>query len=198
MNYLAHLALSYPDPGLIAGNYLGDIITRKETKTLNPILLPGLEFHKWIDSYSNNSIPLKEINNDFHPLIHKYAPVASDIICDYLLYLSWKRYYTISFQDFSDYIYKSLQQYSEMMPARIAIICNNMIDHKWLSQYQSLDGLESVLRRTNKKTKFPVDLTLILPVLNTNKDKFILLFNEFYADCKKQSEKLVTLQNEGK
>jgi acyl carrier protein phosphodiesterase len=196
MNYLAHLSLAYPDPGLIAGNYIADLINRKEEKNLHKDLISGVLFHRWIDDFSNNSEALSEINRAFHSLIHKYAPVASDIICDYLLILSWEQHVEIPFTEFSEYNYKTLLRYSELMPERVSIICKNMVRHKWLEQYQSLAGLEQVLKRTNQKTRFLVDLTLVLPVLIKNQERFVNLFNEFYSECKMRSKEWLNLQNE--
>jgi acyl carrier protein phosphodiesterase len=198
MNYLSHLALSYPDAKLIAGNYIGDLITHKEINELHPLLANGLKLHRWIDHYSNNHPSLLEINKAFHETVHKYAPVATDIICDHILHSSWRNHFEISYSMFSEYNYKALNEYSDIMPERIASICKNMVKHQWLRQYESLEGLEIVLRRTNQKTKFPVDLTLVIPVFLNSQSEFTDLFNQFFYDCKKESLVWINLQNETK
>lgn len=79
MNYLSHLSLSYPNPGLLGGNYIYDLLNYSESKQINSFFHEGIQLHKWIDNFSNNSEHLKEINSYLHPVVHKYAPVASDI-----------------------------------------------------------------------------------------------------------------------
>ncbi len=198
MNYLAHLALAYPDADLIAGNYIGDLVTYKELKALHPSLLHGLKLHRWIDHYSNNHPKLLEINKALHDSVHKYAPVASDIICDYMLYCNWQKHFEISYSGFCEFNYHTLNEYTDIMPERIAAICKSMINHRWLQQYESIEGLEHVLHRTNQKTKFPVDLRLVIPVFLKNQSEFTDLFNLFYLDCKKESILWINLQNETK
>lgn len=65
------------------------------------------------------------------------------------------------------------------MPDRIANICFNMTTHRFMSQYKNYEGLENVYVRMNKKTKFPVDFRLVLPVLAKNIDLFQQLFGYF-------------------
>lgn len=198
MNYLAHLSLAYPEDHLIAGNYIGDLITKKEEKELNALFIEGVLFHRWIDTFSNNSESLHEINKFLYPAVHKYAPVVSDIFCDFLLYKSWHQYFPISYQDFSNYNYSILKEYSQYMPLRVSRICQNMVEHKWLEQYQSLEGIHQVLLRTNKKLKFSVDLSTALPVLLENQEHFSELFIKFYDDCLRNKDTWTNLQNEGK
>lgn len=198
MNYLAHLSLAFPDPASIAGNYIADLLTRYEEASLHPLLKQGLKMHRWIDTYSNNDEYLLQINKEFHPVIHKYAPVATDILCDYLLFLSWDKYFDISISEFSELNYKILEEYSGIMPERISTICLKMVQHRWLLQYQSLEGLEEVLKRTNQKTSFDVDLTTVLPVFKSKPELFIELFNSFYSKCKFEIADWLILQNEVK
>ncbi len=81
------------------------------------------------------------------------------------------------------------------MPARVMPTCQSMIEHDWLTQYQSLQGLEMVLKRTNKRTSFEVDLTHGLSVLESNIESFSSSFNFFYEDCRRQSINWLSLQN---
>ncbi len=195
MNYLAHLALSYPQQSLLCGNYLGDLITKNEEQTLHPDFAKGIQFHRWIDTFSNNHQDLENINKNFHIAVHKYAPVLTDIICDHLLYNSWHYFYTVPFNDFKSSSYTILENHLNLMPERISRICKNMIEHDWLSQYQTIEGLELVLKRTNKRARFDVDFTKGLSILEAQIDILSALFASFYKDCKNQSIRWLNLQN---
>jgi hypothetical protein len=52
-----------------------------------------------------------------------------------------------------------------------------------------------VLKRTNKRTSFEVDLTHGLSVLESNIESFSSSFNFFYEDCRRQSINWLSLQN---
>jgi acyl carrier protein phosphodiesterase len=196
MNYLTHLSLAYPDPELITGNFIADLIGKKDEATLNPIFKRGVLHHRWIDHFSNNHITLSEMNKMFHPYIHKYAPVGTDIICDHLLTILWHKYFEINFEAFAAYNYSILESAAAFMPKQVKPICINMIQHQWLNQYLSMEGLNEVLQRTSKKTSFKVNLALILPLVEEHKVKLLELFREFYEDCSKQSKVWISLQNE--
>lgn len=198
MNYLNHLSLAFPDHELIAGNYIADLLTYNEYKQLIPTFEQGIQLHRWIDTFSNTHLSILQINKYFHNTLHKYAPVATDILCDYLLYLNWDLYFNLPYEQFAEFSYASLKNSSIRMPSRIAAICQKMIHHDWLMQYQSLDGIEQVLSRTSKKARFYTDLTLALPVFKTHQDQIQKLYLHFYSDCQKQSDQWLNLQNEMK
>ncbi|HEX5624760.1 MAG TPA: ACP phosphodiesterase [Saprospiraceae bacterium] len=196
MNYLAHLALSYPEPDLIGGNYLFDLVTPAEAKELHPYFERGVRLHKWIDHYSNQDPHLREMNRYFHPVVHKYAPVASDIICDHLLFLSWQNHFHIPFKGFAEDNYAILLESTRWMPQRISTICVRMVEHRWLSQYESIEGVRQVLSRTNLKTQFPVDLLQVIPVVEEHLQHFQDLFDRFFQQCLAERNQWISLQNE--
>ncbi|MBK9728484.1 MAG: DUF479 domain-containing protein [Saprospiraceae bacterium] len=198
MNYLSHLSLSYPNPGLLGGNYIYDLLNYSESKQINSFFHEGIQLHKWIDNFSNNSEHLKEINSYLHPVVHKYAPVASDIFCDHLLFLQWDQYFKFTFEEFENTTYQILGEVMQFMPDRIANICLNMTTHRFMSQYKNYEGLENVYVRMNKKTKFPVDFRLVLPVLAKNIDLFQQLFGYFFKECNAKVQAQINLQNETK
>ena len=86
----------------------------------------------------------------------------------------------------------------QFMPDRIANICLNMTTHRFMSQYKNYEGLENVYVRMNKKTKFPVDFRLVLPVLAKNIDLFQQLFGYFFKECNAKVQAQINLQNETK
>lgn len=198
MNYLIHLSLSHPRDFLVPGNFICDLMSYKEAKVLPSLFEPGIAFHRWIDHYSNNHNALSTINELFHPVVHKYAPVVTDIIADHLMYNSWNKFMTIPFPEFELYIYNILNNCTSMMPSRIEKLCNRMITHNWLSQYKTIEGLEQVFTRLNNRLKFEADLTTSLPILQQHYEIISTLVNHFYSDCHLEANKWINLQSEKK
>lgn len=195
MNFLAHLNLAYPSEHLIAGNYICDFITKHEETEIHQSLHDGIKMHRWIDQFSNNHEDIFQINKYFHPYIHKYAPVGTDIVCDYILYKNWDLHNFKSFENFQVNCYNKLLQMLEFMPLKIGDICSKMVHEKWLLQYTNLEGLENVCLRMNKKAKFPVDFRRILSTVETHEEQLADCFNRFYVACKKETAILFNPQN---
>lgn len=196
MNFLAHLNLSYPSAELLTGNYICDFITKHQEKEVHDAFHDGIKMHRWIDNYSNNHPDIFQINEYFHPYIHKYAPVGTDIVCDYLLYKNWETHNFSSFDFFQENCYRKLYENIELMPVGIRERCKSMIAHQWLMQYTNLEGLEYVFNRMNTIAKFPVDFRKILPAIETNETQLRMYFNNFYNECKSEVAKLFNPQNE--
>ncbi|MEI2693675.1 MAG: ACP phosphodiesterase [Saprospiraceae bacterium] len=196
MNFLAHLNLAYPSEQLLAGNYICDFITKHQEKEIHQSFQAGIKMHRWIDHFSNNHTEIRQINKFFHAQIHKYAPVGTDIVCDYLLYRNWDLHNLKSFDTFQDDCYNKLNRMVAFMPIRIGTICSMMIQDNWLLQYTNLTRLENVCKRLNIKAKFPVDFRSILPILEKHEAQLTECFNRFYMDCKNETSERFNPQSE--
>lgn len=196
MNFLAHLNLAYPSEQLLAGNYICDFITKHQEKEVHESFQVGIRMHRWIDHFSNNHTDILQINKLFHTQIHKYAPVGTDIVCDYLLYRNWDLHNLKSFENFQEDCYNKLNRMVEFMPLKIGAICKMMIQDKWLMQYTNLNGLENVCIRMNKKAKFPVDFRKILPIVEAHENQLTEYFNKFYMECKSETSQRFNPQSE--
>ncbi|MCC6816734.1 MAG: acyl carrier protein phosphodiesterase [Saprospiraceae bacterium] len=164
----------------MAGNFIADFLNKKEQLSLDPSLRNGVEMHQWIDQYTDSHQNISKFNKFFHPVIHHYAPVASDIIMDYFLYLNWEKYISIPYEEFADFTYNSLISTNHLFPEKPRKICIKMIENNWLQQYTSLDGISDVMTRMNHRAKFKVDFCLTLPVITTNSKIMNVLFQEFF------------------
>jgi acyl carrier protein phosphodiesterase len=63
MNYLAHLALSYPVTDLVVGNFIGDHIRNKDLDKFTREVQLGVEMHRSIDNFTDThpaSIAVRE------------------------------------------------------------------------------------------------------------------------------------------
>lgn len=185
LNFLAHFVLSYPAPDLIAGNFVTDFLNHKEQVKLDNKLQRGVEMHQWIDTYTDQHINISKLNKFFHPAIHHYAPVATDIVMDYFLYRNWNAYLDAEYNEFKQYTYQALGRFEDLYPEKVKLIVQRMIQNDFLQQYQSLEGINDVMLRMNKKAKFDVDFTLVIPLLSKHHAEMNLLFIDFFEEARK-------------
>ncbi|MEO6191299.1 MAG: ACP phosphodiesterase [Saprospiraceae bacterium] len=195
MNFLAHFLLSYPDPELMAGNFIADFLHKKEQDALDPSLKEGVEMHQWIDTYTDSHENISQFNKFFHAAIHHYAPVATDITMDYFLYKNWSAYSEISYYDFSKYTYDALLKFDVLFPERPRNIAYRMIHGQWLRQYSSIQGIEEVMIRMNQKAKFDVDFKTTIPLILMHESEMNTLFKEFFEEAIKASKQWINLRN---
>ncbi len=173
----------------MAGQYLADFLSKKEADLVYKELKKGILMHRWLDHFSNNHDSLRTMNSYFRPSVGKYAPVASDIVCDYLLCQCWNKYFKIGFESFVRSAYKKLSNNVRFFPIKQAILFHKMRRGNWLMYYSSYCGLEKVFLRLNTRVKFNADFTKVLPVLISNKTNFIDLFQCFYSDALRETQR---------
>lgn len=184
MNYLAHLYLSCDDKDLLLGNYLADHIKNKEVSQYSEAIQKGIQLHRSIDSFTDNHLLVKQSSQRLHATQGKYAPVAVDILYDYLLATHWQRYSELSLQDFSNNTYGILKENIDVLPAKLATKTRSMIQHNWLVQYGKTEGLQFTLSKMDERTKFPSNFVNAFGVLQENIEEFSSEFNTFFPELK--------------
>lgn len=182
----------------MAGNFLADFLSKKDHDKLDPNLKAGVEMHQWIDSFTDSHENISLFNKFFHPVIHHYAPVATDIVMDYFLYKNWLKYIDITYAEFSKKSYDALLQHDFLFPDKPRNIAYRMIQGQWLRQYTSLIGLEEVLLRMNQRASFEVDFKLCIPILLQNEQAMNDLFVDFFNEAQTHAASWISLRNEEK
>lgn len=195
LNFLGHFILAHPDEELMVGNYLGDLVHIRDIPNLPAPLIPGIDFHRFIDRYTDSHPSVDQLNRIFRPAVGKYAPVATDIVMDYFIYLNWEEINTHDYHEFAEGIYDLLQRNIHFFPEPAAMLTQRMSQAKWLDQYKSLAGLEDVMHRMNRKAKFSVDFVRSVALVQDHGRQMEILFLEFYRDIRRESQAWISLRN---
>ncbi len=182
MNFLAHTYLSFGEPGLIVGNYLGDFVTNKMMHTLPMEVQSGVMLHRSIDSYTDRHPVVKEGTKMLHPTMGKYAPVVLDIYFDYLLSKFWEDYEEVSLTAYCKHSYKVLMEYQSVMPDIISDRAERMVADRWLENYQHYRGLERVFGFLSRRARFESNLGDAPAVLKGLEGPLGSVFNRFFPD----------------
>lgn len=152
MNYLAHLALSYPATGLVVGNFIGDHICNKDLDKFTKEVQLGVEMHRSIDTFTDThplSIAIRET------LFKEYRHISRilvDIYYDHFLALHFETFHRQSLSLFNSEITVLLQQHAGIMPLSAQGYLRGMKVQNWLLEYSSITGIDIILTKIDRKS----------------------------------------------
>ena len=182
MNFLAHLYFSSHSEELMVGGVLADFLKGTKFKNYNPEIIKGIELHRKIDEYIDNHkiIELSKIRLRIE--FKHYAPVISDIYCDYFLAVNWKKYSNEELESFALRSYLALKKHRLLFPIRFqhALIYKRF--QKLLVSYSTFEGIERAFLRLEGRSKFESNLHNATDELKRNYKLYEKEFEIFFDD----------------
>lgn len=191
MNYLAHLFLSFKDPDLMMGNFIADDIRLSHIKSLSRPVQLGIGLHRKIDEYTDNHDSFIKATDHLRTNHGKYASVIIDIINDHLLCQSWETFSDERITKFHDFVYYSMEQNNEELQGSAKKHVEALLSHKYLHVYQTKEGLENVMQRMDKRTRFPSDFHSSVKQMYNDYNMYFDLFNDLFVDLTTNLDKLL-------
>ncbi len=182
VNFLAHTYLSFEQPAIIVGNYLGDFVKKKEIERLPSDVKHGIFLHRKIDHFTDQHPVVKAGTKHLHKRVGKYAPVVLDIYFDFLLSNRWDEYSDKDLPDFCREAYDALIAYQGVMPVPIASRMKKMVADRWLENYKTYAGLQRVFNFLDRRAKYAGDLTTVPHFLKKKEYKLRQIFDEFFPE----------------
>jgi acyl carrier protein phosphodiesterase len=149
VNFLAHLHLADPDPGLMLGGIVADFIRNPEVGALPKRVQDGVQLHRLIDGFT-----------DRHPLVHRsvsrigekmgwFASIVIDIYYDHVLARTWATYSTEPLRLFASRCYNILASQSTIVPSDAQRFLQRFIERDHIGQYLTVDGIAITLARVS-------------------------------------------------
>lgn len=182
MNYLAHMHLSCMDEYVLMGNFVADMISLSETKGLPEKYQFGIEVHRFIDSYTDAHSAVKATTKLFYAHHHKYAPVVTDIVFDYYLARNWACFDHRPLSEFNTHIYQTVKRHLDVCSGMTQGHIIRLIEDDFLMKYTTLEGLDFVFDKMNKRARFKTDFRLALTDMQQYDFEINKLFLDFYPD----------------
>ena len=140
--------------------------------------------HRAIDTFTDSHPATKEAKEIFRPHYRLYAGAFVDVLYDYFLASDENEFNEQSLFDFSQEVYTTLDNNTQWLPEKFALMFPYMKQHNWLYNYRTRSGagksLGGVVRRsaylTESETAFRLFEEHYQPLQNC--------FRHFWADMK--------------
>lgn len=197
MNFLAHAYLSFNDPKIMVGNFIGDFVRGDLENKFEKSIINGVILHRDIDNFTDSHPVVKEAQKILKPHYGHYSLVITDMFFDYFLSVFWSQYDHRTLYEFSQYVYKILDEHKNILPNSFLPTFTDMKRQNWLICYGSIEGMKSALTEIAKRATFNSKMETAHMVLEKKEETFKECFDDFFPDLVAFSKmRLMALQYE--
>lgn len=194
MNFLAHIYLSGDDNWIKIGNFMADSIHGNQYQHFLPEIQKGVKLHRLIDSYTDSHPVFKQTTKKLHAGYRHYSGVIADIFYDHFLAKNWEKYHQLSLQDYVIDFYTLLGNNLAHTPIKTQQIYPYMVEHNWLYNYRTIEGISSILYQMDRRTQFKSNMQYAPNELklhyNEFENEFILFFNDIQKYVAEEIQKM--------
>ena len=181
MNYLAHLALAYPNEGLVVGNFIGDHVRNKDLPSFLTAIQEGVAMHRSIDAFTDShevTIHLRKLLFTSH---RHLARVLIDVFYDHFLSNTFEAHHNMPLSSFITEVQSILQKHHDVLPHTAQRYLAGMISQNWLEKYQSKEGIAHILQKMANRSGL-AELARGSDSLSLHYNILEQGFNQFYPD----------------
>lgn len=182
MNILAHLYLSGDNEKIIVGNFIGDFVKGKQINKYQDDIAKGIRIHREIDHYTDGHNAVKNVNQFYRSKYGKHSGIVTDIIFDHFLSRNWDTFSDKSLKVFIKNSYKTLNRNIKILPFGVLEFYPFMVLNDWLNLYQSLEGIERVLKGMSKRTSLPGEYKYAISQIERHYSEIDQLFIGFFKE----------------
>lgn len=182
MNWLAHLALSEPNPAYRIGNLLPDIAPPSVLSPLPPDFQRGIAQHKRIDAFTDSHPIVRRSISRIEPSLRRYGPIIVDLFYDHFLACSWRNYSNSDLRAFADEFYASIDDFRAVLSGPLYDRLSHIRQGDWICSYNTLGGMATVLTRFSKRLRRPINLADAAETLEENYEAFGTDFRIFFPE----------------
>ena len=188
MNFLAHIYLSGEDPEVQIGNFMADAVKGNSYRNFNPKVQSGILLHRFIDSYTDAHPVFRKSKSRLHgKQFGHYSGVIMDLFYDHFLAANWSEFHAKTLEIYVAEFYQVISQYKETTPERTQHLIPYMISQNWLLQYQSFEGLNTILGQMNRRTKGRSNMDQASEELQKHYHLFEMEFFDFFKMIQKEA-----------
>ncbi len=196
MNYLAHFYLSFENEDLILGNLAGDVVKGDDWKNFPPGIAKGILLHREIDFFTDTHPTTFLLKKQIVPFAGRFSGPVSDIVRDHFLSVCWPEFSEKSIPEFSDNIYGVLSRRWPELPEKLHDRTQKMVEHRWLTTYQTLEGLAFVLEKFQiRLAPHRLEIPGLIGFLKKEKPVLLESFRGFFGELIRHCENFLTDKN---
>ncbi|MBX3240407.1 MAG: DUF479 domain-containing protein [Chitinophagaceae bacterium] len=193
MNYLAHAYLSFNRPDIITGNMISDFVKGRQKFDFPESVQEGIVLHRAIDEFTDKHPVTKAGSNLFRPYYGLYAMSFMDVVYDHFLALDKERFDNDSLWDFSQNIYRILDQRSAGLPERFRLIFPYMKKQNWLFNYQFKEGIHNSLKGLVHRAAYMNNSQPAIDIFEEHYEQFRQYYLSFFPEIEAFAEKTLML-----
>ena len=186
MNHLAHCFLSFGQPDVLVGNFIGDFVKGKGWQAYPPGVQRGILLHRTIDAFTDTHALTRQSTARIRPYAGRYAGPIVDILYDYLLAIHWSKFAAEPFAGFVQKTYKTLNDRRLEMPEPLRSRVPRMVQGDFLTGYTRHEGLEFVLERFTSRLPAELDWRKLWAFFLENLDAFSADFLGFFPELEER------------
>jgi len=145
-------------------------------------LQKGIILHRAIDTFTDAHPIVRQSTKRLHPKYHHYSGIIVDILYDHFLAKNWSAYCKIPLAEYAANFYSLLKKNHDKLTPPIQHMMPYMIADNWLLSYAEIEGIATVLRNMDRRTKHKSGMKNAVDDLKTNYNAFEAEFTQFFTD----------------
>ena len=189
MNFLAHAYLSFGDPKVLIGNFIGDFVRGPIETIYERNIVIGIKLHRDIDYFTDHHPVVKEAQSILTPEYGRYSSVITDMYFDYFLGKYWNNYHLEPIGEFAQEVYAVIESHRDILPENFLAAFEYMKHYNWLAGYGELEGIRRAMTGMSKRTRFDSKMETAHLFLDKHHEYLRLHFGDFFEDLVAYSKK---------
>lgn len=182
MNFLAHIYLSFGDPGVTLGNFIADSVRGKDYLRYAPPVQKGILLHRAIDTFTDTHPVTRGSSSRLFPRYSHYSRVIVDIYYDHFLARNWDLYSPVGLPRYTADFYELLGENLHWLPARVQRLTPYMVADNWLLNYRELQGVQRVLEGMSRRASHGSHMEKAVHELRAHYEDFEREFTVFFDE----------------
>lgn len=188
MNFLAHIYLSGNDDLMKIGNFMADGIHGKNFDAFPLGIQKGIILHRAIDTFTDAHPIFRQSTKRLHANYHHYSGIIVDIFYDHFLAKNWSNYSNETLEGYTERFYQSLRDNHDFLSEKTQKMLPYLTTQNWLLSYQTIEGIENVLERMDKRMKRDSNMRFSVAELRTFYPEFEQEFTTFFEELMAHSK----------
>ncbi|WP_026709013.1 acyl carrier protein phosphodiesterase [Flavobacterium frigidarium] len=193
MNFLAHIYLSGDNDYIKIGNFMADGIRGKHFEEFPIDIQKGITLHRAIDTFTDAHPVFRQSTKKLHARYHHYAGVIVDVFYDHFLAKNWSVYSNENLEEFIQNFYESLRQNQAVLTEKTIGFMPYMFKQNWLSSYQTIEGINSILTQMDGRTKNKSKMRFATEELQEFYSDFEEDFTTFFRDLQQHVQQQIAI-----
>ena len=184
MNYLAHAYLSFNDEEILVGNLVSDFVKGKKKFDYKKGIQKGITLHRAIDTFTDSHEATKIAKEIFRPCYRLYSGAFVDVVYDHFLATDVSEFNEESLKEFSENVYKIVDQHINELPERFARMFPYMKSQNWLFNYRTRWGTESSFGGVVRRARYLEESETAASLFEEHYDALKQYYQAFFPDVK--------------